>query len=64
MLIIKINPGERIEGVLKRFRNKVRNTKQLKTLRNNQHFTKPSEARRAVIAKAAYKEQYERENEQ
>ncbi|MCK7590597.1 30S ribosomal protein S21 [Subsaxibacter sp. CAU 1640] len=64
MLIIKIKPGERIDGVLKRYRNKVRKTKQLKVLRSNEHYTKPSKLRRREIAKAAYKEQYEREKEQ
>jgi len=63
MLIIKIGPGEHIERALKRFRNKVRKTQQLKQIRDNQEFTKKSKARRDQVAKAIYREQYFREKE-
>jgi len=56
MLIIPIKDGENIERALKRYKNKFRKTKQLNTLRSKKHFTKKSEKRREVIAKAKYKE--------
>ena len=63
MLIIPIKDGENIERALKRYKNKYRKTKQLYTLRDNKFFTKKSEARRVEIAKAKYKEEYQRANE-
>ena len=60
MLIITIKPGEHIERAIKRYKNKVRKTKQVQQLRINQYFTKKSQARREEIAKAKYKEDYER----
>ena len=64
MLKIKLGPGESIERALKRYRNKVRKTKQLKQIRSNQEFTKKSKQRRDQLAKAIYKEEYLREQEQ
>ena len=63
MLIIPIKEGENIERALKRYKNKYRKTKQLPTLRSNKHFTKKSQKRREEIAKARYREQYNRANE-
>lgn len=63
MLIIPIKDGENIERALKRYKNKYRKTKQLNTLRSNKHFTKKSEARREEIAKARYREIYNRAQE-
>ena len=63
MLIIPIKDGENIERALKRYKNKYRKTKQLTTLRSKKHFTKKSEARREEVAKAKYKEIYNRANE-
>ena len=63
MLIIEIKSGEKIDRALKRYRQKIRKTKQHQVLRNNQFFTKKSELRREEIAKAKYKEEYERSNE-
>ena len=63
MLIIPIKDGENIERALKRYKNKYRKTKQLNTLRRNKHFTKKSEQRREEIAKAKYKEIYNRAQE-
>lgn len=64
MLIVKLAPGESIERALKRYRNKVRKTQQLKQIRNNQEFTKKSKERRDQLAKAIYREEYLREQEQ
>lgn len=63
MLKIEIKSGEKIDRALKRYRNKVRKTKQNQLLRNNQFFTKKSKLRRDEIAEAKYKEEYERSNE-
>lgn len=63
MLIIPIKEGENIDRALKRYKNKYRRTKQLNNLRENKFFTKKSEARRAEIIKAKYKELYRRNNE-
>ncbi len=64
MLKIKLVPGENIERALKRYRNKVRNTKQLKQIRDNQQFTKKSKERRELLAKAVYKNEYLKMNEE
>ncbi|RPG29436.1 small ribosomal subunit protein bS21 [Maribacter arcticus] len=64
MLKIKLVPGENIERALKRYRNKVRNTKQLKQIRSNQEFTKKSMEKRELIAKAVYKNEYMKRNEE
>ena len=63
MLIIKINPGEKIDRALKRYKRKVRNTKQIQQIRTNKFFSKKSTKRREEIAKAKYKEQYQRSQE-
>ena len=63
MLIIPIKPGENIDRAIKRYKQKVRKTKQAQNLRNNQYFTKKSQARREELAKAKYKEEYERSQE-
>ncbi|MBW8199682.1 small ribosomal subunit protein bS21 [Flagellimonas abyssi] len=64
MLIIKLVPGENIERALKRYRNKVRSTQQLKRIRNNQEFTKKSEEKRENLKKAIHKNEYLKKNEE
>ncbi|MBL7471515.1 30S ribosomal protein S21 [Robertkochia sediminum] len=64
MLIINLKPGEHIDRALKRYKQKVRKTKQIQNLRERQQFTKPSAARRVELAKAKYKLEYERRNEE
>ncbi len=64
MLIINVKQGENIERALKRYKQKVKKTKQLRNLREKQFFTKKSQLRREEIAKAAYKEEFERKQEQ
>ncbi|BCY29327.1 30S ribosomal protein S21 [Flavobacterium okayamense] len=54
MLIVEVKSGENIERALKKFKNKVRKVKQVQQLRENQHFTKKSVARREEVSKAKY----------
>lgn len=64
MLIIKRVSGENIERALKRYKNKVRKTQQLKRLRDNQEFTKKSKRKRDGLAKAVYRNQYLKKQEE
>lgn len=54
MLIVEVKQGENIDRALKRYKNKVRKVKMVQQLRENQHFTKRSVARREEISKARY----------
>lgn len=56
MLKIVVNSEENIDRAIKRYRNKVRKTKQLQQLRSSEFFTKRSIKRRGEIAKAKYKQ--------
>nr|WP_299338760.1 30S ribosomal protein S21 [Allomuricauda sp.] len=64
MLIIKRSPGENIERALKRYKNKVRKTQQLKRIKGNQEFTKKSKRKRDRLAKAIYRNQYLQKQEE
>ncbi|UOB18892.1 30S ribosomal protein S21 [Abyssalbus ytuae] len=64
MLIIPVKEGENIDRALKRYRSKHKKTKLMQNLRSNQHFTKKSVQRREEIAKAVYKEEYKRLQEE
>ncbi|MFS4415271.1 30S ribosomal protein S21 [Maribacter sp. 2307ULW6-5] len=61
MLKIEIKEGENIERALKRYKRKTRKVKLLQRLKENQYFTKKSVEKRAQKKKAAYREQYLRE---
>lgn len=63
MLITKVISGENIDRAIKRYRNKVRKTLQIKQLRENQQFTKKSQVKREQKAKAIYREEYLRSQE-
>lgn len=52
MLIVKLKKGDNINKALKQFKQKVRNTKLIKQVRENQYFEKPSAARRKARKKA------------
>jgi small subunit ribosomal protein S21 len=52
MLIVKLKKGDNINKALKQFKQKVRSTKLIKQLRENQYFEKPSQARRKKKQKA------------
>ncbi|MDC6403931.1 MULTISPECIES: small ribosomal subunit protein bS21 [Maribacter] len=58
MLKIKVISGENIDRALKRYRNKVKSTKQLSTIRANNEYTKKSKAKRDQRAKAVYLKDY------
>ena len=49
---VKLKKGENINKALKRFKNKVRSTKLIRSIRDNQYFEKPSQARRKQKMKA------------
>jgi small subunit ribosomal protein S21 len=53
MLIIEVDRGN-IEKALKQYKRKVRNTKQINHLRDQQDFTKPSVKKRLKMQKAKY----------
>lgn len=55
MLIIKVKDNN-IELALKQYKRKVIKTKQLKKLRDQQDFTKPSVEKRLQLQKAKYLE--------
>ncbi len=63
MLIIEVRDGENIDRALKRYKRKVRRTRQLKEIRRRKNFTKPSEKRRKEILQATYTEKMAREEE-
>ena len=58
MLIVKLKKGENINRALKRFKTKVKRTKLIKQIRDNQHFTKPSTKRREQLKKAIRTREY------
>ena len=62
MLIVKLKKGENINRALKQFKQKVRNTKLIRTIRENQYFEKPSQARRKQKMKAIRVNKWKIEN--
>ena len=58
MLIVKLKKGENINRALKRFKTKVKRTKLIKQIRENQHFSKPSTKRREQLKKAIRTREY------
>ena len=58
MLIVKLNKGENINRALKRFKSKVKKTKLIKQIRDNQHFIKPSAKKRDQLKKAIRTRKY------
>ena len=54
MLIIERKDGESIERMVKRYKRKYRNTQIGRELRDKRYFTKPSDRRREIMAKAKY----------
>jgi small subunit ribosomal protein S21 len=57
MLVINIKENESIDRALKQYKNKFRNSGQMKQLRSRKHFTKPSIERREEVLKATYIEE-------
>lgn len=64
MLKTVVKEGESIERALKRFKRKYKRTKVLQQLRERQQYTKPSEERRQLKQKAAYRDEYLRNLEE
>jgi len=58
MLIITIKEGENIDRALKRYKRKVKNTKQIQEIRKRKEFNKASVVKRELLKKAKYKQQY------
>lgn len=54
MLIIKVKEGEKIDRVLKRYKNKFNKTKIMQELRDRKNFKKKSVKRREELNKAVY----------
>ncbi|MEY2963701.1 MAG: hypothetical protein RL754_962 [Bacteroidota bacterium] len=54
MLVINVKEGESIERALKRYKRKHSSTGVVRKLRNDRYYTKPTEAKRRMMAKAAY----------
>ena len=57
-------PNENIERALKRYRNKVRSTQQLKRIRKNEEFIKKSQEKREQVAKAIHRKEFLKNSEQ
>ena len=54
MLIIKCN-NDKIDSALKKYRQKVKNTKLIDELKERKHFSKKSEKRRKTVLKAIHR---------
>ena len=61
MFVIKVE-NKNIEFALKKLKNRVKNSKQTKQLREKKEYIKPSVEKREKMKKAAYKEKLNREN--
>ena len=57
MIIIKRNEKESIDRMLKKYRQKLKKTKQIKSIRDRKQYTKPSEVKRLQKQKADYIQQ-------
>ena len=64
MLVIKIKKGEQIGRALKRYKQKVRNTKLIKEIRERQQYLKPSDVKRKNKQKAIKTRMYREANEE
>jgi small subunit ribosomal protein S21 len=52
MLIVKLKKGDNITKALKKFKQKVRNTKLIQEIRERKQYDKPSAKKRAAKKKA------------
>jgi len=57
MIIIKRNEKESIDKMLKKYRQRLKKTKQIKAIRDRKQYTKPSEVKRLQKQKAVYIQQ-------
>jgi small subunit ribosomal protein S21 len=63
MLIVKLKKGDNITKALKKFKQKVRNTKLIQEIRERKQFDKPSAKKRANKKKAIRVNQWRLKNE-
>lgn len=54
MIIIKKNEKDSIDRMLKRYKQKLKRTKQIRAIRDRKQYTKPSEVKRLQKQKAVY----------
>lgn len=54
MIIIKKNEKDSIDRMLKRYKQKLKRTKQIRAIRDRKEYTKPSEVKRLQKQKAVY----------
>jgi len=58
MLRIEVKEGENIDRALKRYKRKRQKVKLRERIQDNKHFEKASDARRKLVQKAKYKQEY------
>lgn len=63
MIIIKKNEKDSIDKMLKRYKHKLKRTKQIRAIRDRQQHIKPSEVKRLKKQKAVYKQMLRTEEE-
>lgn len=63
MIIIKKNEKDSIDRMLKRYKQKLKRTKQIRAIRDRKEYTKPSEVRRLQKQKAVYIQRLRTEEE-
>jgi small subunit ribosomal protein S21 len=63
MIIIKRNEKDSIDRMLKKYRQRTKEAKQIKELRDRRQYTKPSESKRLQKQKAVYTQQLRNEEE-
>ena len=56
MIIIKKRDKDSIDRMLKRYKRKCKQTKLIRQIREERHFTKPSDKKRLIKQKAVYRE--------
>tara|TARA_S200002703_G_C3787218_1_gene242771 strand:- start:1269 stop:1469 length:201 start_codon:yes stop_codon:yes gene_type:complete len=63
MIIIKKNEKDSIDRMLKRYKQKLKRTKQIRAIRDRKEYTKPSEVKRLQKQKAVYIQKLRTEEE-
>lgn len=63
MIIIKKNEKDSIDRMLKRYKQKLKRTKQIRAIRDRKEYTKPSEVKRIQKQKAVYIQKLRTEEE-
>ena len=56
MIIIKKRDKDSIDRMLKRYKQKCKQTKLIRQIREERYFTKPSDKKRLIKQKAVYRE--------